>query len=438
MKRIALCIVALAACSKGPGITSFTADKAAAVAGDLVTLTWQVTNADKVEIDNGVGVVTGTSTAVTPVETVTYTLTASSGSASVKKTVTINVTPAPRPASIGSFTATPPQVAPGDPVKLDWTVSGDVSTQTINGQAVPVGTTTLTVNPSTLTTYTLTVTGPAAQQPAPSSVVVRVAARPVITAFAAGCGLTPTPCTSAAQGSDVTLTWAATNATTYSVSDDKGNTSFAGPLTSLTVQPSATTTYTLTATGPTGSATRPLTVTVAASNGTTLAYAAPLVATGAAVVLRQTACTAPCTTIELSLVTTKAVVADALALNLPLSGAGRVKLHLTGTAPDWTVNTSAINPGSNPPASAISLRNSGPLARVLTLGFAQKAAGGGAVTTGPAPIAPGTVLASFKLDLVPSGGTGTVFDGSGASFTLRNGPGSPSAGTLAAGTLTVN
>lgn len=447
MKRIALCLAVLAACGKGPAIASFTADKTSLTQGDPVTLTWQVSNASRVEIDNGVGVVTGTTTVVNPQQTSTYTLTASSGSASVTKTVAIDVTPAPRPAVISSLTATPPQAGPGDPVKLEWTVDGELS-QDVNGQAVPKGTHSLVVSVATTTTYTLTVAGPPSlAAPAPVSVVVRVAPRPAVTTFSASCGT----CMGALQGDDVTLSWAATNATSFTVTDDKGHSTFVGPLLSLTVQPTATTTYTLVASGPGGSApAKSVTVIVSPSSGASLAFADPVILPTANVVVKLRSTCSPCVTMQLELVTTQTVTADALALDLPMTGANRVKLHLTGTAPDWTVNTLAINPGVNPPAAAIALPESGPLnrydrilpdgtvvhvPRMLTIGIARKPAGNGAVTTPLQPIPMDTVLASFKLDLVPEGGTGLVFDGKGASFTLRNGPGSASAGTFAAGTL---
>src|SRR5207237_64512 len=96
--------------------------------GQPITLTWGVTGATTITIDNGVGTVTNLqSIGKTPAATTNYTLTATNATGSVTKTITVTVTPA-------TTTPTPnptPTPAPG-PV-VDTTPP---STPVISGSAV--------------------------------------------------------------------------------------------------------------------------------------------------------------------------------------------------------------------------------------------------------------------------------------------------------------
>ncbi len=424
MKRaLALGLLALAAaCHGGPSIDSFTVDKASISSGDAVTFSWKVSGATRISLDPDVGDVSGTTSAQAhPFATATYTLTATSGSGTSKAQLNITVKPAPGTAT---FVAAPPQAAPGDPVTLSWNIAGATSVA-ITGLGAQPASGSAVVNPSQTTRYTLTVAGAA-----PIDLLVRVAAKPAITSFDAP--------PSAQQGSDVTLSWTATNATRFTLTSDAGLSQFLGPLTSATVQPTQTTTYTLTASGPTGSASQSATVAVLATPGSSFLYTPPS-SGNEAVRLVADPCPAPCTRLTLSLIAAQAVTADALALDLPVPGAARVALHQNAGAPDWQVNPNgdALDPGTAPPAAAIALPPSGPLARVLTLGIAQKRAGGGAVAA-PKQLQPNAVLARFKVDLIPAGGTGLVFSptqSQAPSFLLRA-AGVPQ-GSLAIGTLRV-
>ncbi len=76
-----------------PVITSFTATQPRITSDQTTTLTWSVTGAQTVSIDQGVGVVTGTSMAVNPASTRTYTLTAiNSAGRAVTATTSVTVT----------------------------------------------------------------------------------------------------------------------------------------------------------------------------------------------------------------------------------------------------------------------------------------------------------------------------------------------------------
>jgi len=76
-------------------ITSFVASPASITSGSSSTLSWQVSNATGLSIDNGIGAVTGTSKVVSPTSTTTYTLTATGtgGNVSATAKVTVGATP---------------------------------------------------------------------------------------------------------------------------------------------------------------------------------------------------------------------------------------------------------------------------------------------------------------------------------------------------------
>lgn len=81
-----------------PTVSSFTANPASITAGQTATLSWSVSGATTISIDNGVGdVSTLTSKAISPAQTTTYRLTAtnSAGSASANATVTVTAAAPP-------------------------------------------------------------------------------------------------------------------------------------------------------------------------------------------------------------------------------------------------------------------------------------------------------------------------------------------------------
>ena len=78
----------------GPVINSFTAAPAAITGGGTSVLTWDVSAADSLTIDNGVGAVAGTgSVEVAPAATTTYTLSATNGLGTNTQAITVTVIP---------------------------------------------------------------------------------------------------------------------------------------------------------------------------------------------------------------------------------------------------------------------------------------------------------------------------------------------------------
>lgn len=76
-----------------PQITTFAADRATLARGESTVLRWgAIANAQRIELDNGIGVVAAPGTrAVAPTQTTTFTLTATCGSNRATKAVTITV-----------------------------------------------------------------------------------------------------------------------------------------------------------------------------------------------------------------------------------------------------------------------------------------------------------------------------------------------------------
>lgn len=173
---------------------------------------------------------------------------------------------------INAFSVTPGVSFPGAPVTLAWDVSTDVTGLSINqgiGNKYPQFTGSVTLNPTFTTTYEISVIRPGGGGTETKTVTVNVVTDPIIDHF------TATPHTIEPGGSS-TLSWNVRN----TVSLDLNGSDVTGT-SSLSVSPSATTEYTLTATNASGSTIAQKTIAVVipgepvisefqASNNTTL------------------------------------------------------------------------------------------------------------------------------------------------------------------------
>ena len=159
-----------------PAIASFTANPDTLPGAGTSTLSWQVTGADSLSIDQGVGKVTGASVPVTVAATTTWTLTATNSAGSSTATATVTVNPQQQPALpvIGSFTASSYALPQGGGnITLSWSVTGAVSLAL--NQAAVTGSS-KTVNVSATTTYTLKATNAAGSASADVTILVGSAA----------------------------------------------------------------------------------------------------------------------------------------------------------------------------------------------------------------------------------------------------------------------
>ena len=90
--------VAVSTAASPPTVTNFAASPASITSGQSSTLSWSVSNATSVAIDQGIGTVAASGTrAVSPTATTTYTLTATNGAGSTTARSTVTVAPAPPP-----------------------------------------------------------------------------------------------------------------------------------------------------------------------------------------------------------------------------------------------------------------------------------------------------------------------------------------------------
>jgi len=231
-----------------PSINNFTATPTSITTGQSSTLAWTVTGGTSITINQGVGIVTGlASKSVSPAATTTYTLTAANAAGSVTATATVSVSTPPPPVIL-SFTASPFTIALGQSSTLSWAVSNATSLS-VSGIKVVSGNN-LVVSPTNTTTYLLTATNAYGSSTASITLTVQTTL-PVITDFFAD------PY-SVLPGGSTTLRWYVSQADSIKLG--------ASPVTddNLTVSPSNTTTYTLTAINLVGYATATVTVTVGA------------------------------------------------------------------------------------------------------------------------------------------------------------------------------
>jgi RHS repeat-associated protein len=230
---------------KPPAVT-VTAAPTSITQGESSTLTWSSTNAESVIIDNGIGQVNASgSLAVSPSATTTYMITATNAAGSVTDTATISVIPPP----IVDITADPVSIILGAGATLSWT-STDADTVSIDngiGQVPPSGS--LAVSPTATTTYTITASN--ASGTATDAATISVLVPPTASISSDR--------TSIVLGESVTLAWTASNADTVTIDNGIGQVDPSG---SITVSPSETTTYTITATNAAGSATDSVTISV--------------------------------------------------------------------------------------------------------------------------------------------------------------------------------
>jgi len=238
-----------------PVINSFDASPPSISAGGSSMLTWKVSGATTVSIDQGIGNVALTgSRAVMPSATTVYTLTATNAvGVSVTATAQVMVSGAPSlPAPGGlpvvdSFTANPPGITAGSSATLSWNVSNATSVTIDPGLGTFASSGTTIVLPAATTTYILTATNVAGSTTAMTQVTVSGAPSPppglpVVNYFTAN----PPSITA---GGSATLSWNVSNATSVTIDPGVGSVGLVG---TAPVSPVTSTNYTLTATNAAG------------------------------------------------------------------------------------------------------------------------------------------------------------------------------------------
>jgi hypothetical protein len=171
-------------------VIEFSADRTTIERGQSVNLSWQVSNAADISIDNGIGTVADHGQRpVQPAQTTTYTLTAGGPAKPQTQQVTITVQapslppPPPPPTAkpfIESFTVSPGVIDAGQTVTLAWSVRNAPGVMIDQGIGTfgPQGQ--ITVRPLQTTVYTLHARGPGGDDETTVRVTVN-APPPVVT-----------------------------------------------------------------------------------------------------------------------------------------------------------------------------------------------------------------------------------------------------------------
>ncbi|PIE89061.1 MAG: hypothetical protein CR997_13105 [Acidobacteria bacterium] len=244
-----------------PVINSFVANPAQISPGQTSELSWSVSGADTITIDQGVGNVSGSGTQnVSPASTTTYTLTAinSNGSSSAQVTITVSDPQAP---VINSFTAVPSRIQKGDSSTLSWDVSGADSVSLSPGVGTVASSGFREVNPDATTIYTLSATNQAGTVHSEVTVTVTQGNLPSIDLFSANPA-------SIQKGESSVLQWNVQGADDISIVSSLGSSFQSLAQTgSVTVSPNATDQFTLTAANTAGSVQQSVTITVEVPQG---------------------------------------------------------------------------------------------------------------------------------------------------------------------------
>ena len=400
-----------------PTIVSFAAAPTAIAAGESSVLSWDVLGATLISIDNGIGPVAGTSTTVTPAATTTYRLSATNAAGTVSAFATVAVgTGAPAslqyssatyvvgtaiqpnvPASTGgailAYAVAPP--LPGG-LALDTTTGVISGTPTTPAPAATYVVTAMNLSGSTTASVILTVIA----QPSPGF--------PVIRRFSA------TPST-IVDGSSTLLSWDVVDASTVAVEP------FIGIVTGTEVEfsPTATTTFTLSATNAVGTTTADVTVTVTYVPPANLAYA-----TNPATYTVGTAIT-PNTPSSGGGVVFSYEVAPALPAGLSLDATtGVVSGTPSATAATGHYTVTARNPGGSTTVDLVLTVDLPPLAIITQPAdrsvLPPQTATFSVLATGLLPLTyqwrrngadiPGATSASYTTPPLALGDSGTVFD----------------------------
>jgi phospholipase C len=241
--------------TSGPAAITISAQPAIIAQGQTTTISWNSTNATSVTItpsilaEDQTALALSGSVTIVPTAAATYTAVATGADGkTATATATLNILTV-------TLTATPPKVAAGQSAVLSWTSTNATSLSIDQGVGTVTGATgSVPVSPSTPTTYTITATNGTAT----ATAVVTVST-------ALGVTLKATPA-NIASGAQSTLSWTSSSAASLSI--DNGIGAVAAPAGSTTISPTASTTYTITATDSAGNVTTSAaTVTVSAGGG---------------------------------------------------------------------------------------------------------------------------------------------------------------------------
>jgi hypothetical protein len=238
-------------------VDTFEATPAAVIPGAQTTLTWAISGdtsnfgirdsqGNNVDVGNQTSV--SGSAVVSPTQTTTYILTASNPAESVNATETVTLLPSPP--QINSFTSNVSLVAIGATAQLSWSITRAASVSIMDELGNSIDLTALSPVADSVVvvldgphTFTLTASNAGGQTTA--DVFIDAAVGVAITSFQSDVA-------EVAAGEPVTLTWATTDATALILDSSIGAIDISAKVVngdSVIVNPTQSTTYTLTANG---------------------------------------------------------------------------------------------------------------------------------------------------------------------------------------------
>ncbi len=154
-----------------PVVNAFEVTPSSVVGSQDANLTWNVSGADSVTIEPGLGTVAATgSRSVTPGTTTTYRLKASNSAGSIDKSAVLKVDAGVPMPSIIYFEVFPDQII-GGPVMVKWKVAGATTVKVDPGIGTVSPFAQATVYPKATTTYTLTASNAAGTVTASGTVI---------------------------------------------------------------------------------------------------------------------------------------------------------------------------------------------------------------------------------------------------------------------------
>lgn len=240
-------------------IKRFRAEPGTVAPGELVTITWDVEGADEVEI-SGIGVVGSSGQSSLPIsETTVFTLTARAGDQTVSESQTVQVADQALPKII-NFSAAPSTIDSGQTSILSWQVEGADSVQ-ISGIGTVAASGSMSVQPTSTASYTLTATNEVGDASSVTTVSVRGSVRII--------SFTSDKPTINKPGDPAVLSWVVEGAERVELVNF-GQVQATG---SQTVNPNGQTLYTLIAHGSSGEATATVIIDVEIENRSPIASA---------------------------------------------------------------------------------------------------------------------------------------------------------------------
>ena len=142
-----------------PTIEEFSADRTTVTQGDEVTLTWNTSDADRVELEPGGPVALSGDTNVSPRATVNYALVASGPGGETRQSVRISVAASVADPPMASLTAQPNTIERGGATTLTWSTTDATSVRLEPGVGTVAASGSRRVTPTGDQTYQLVVTG---------------------------------------------------------------------------------------------------------------------------------------------------------------------------------------------------------------------------------------------------------------------------------------